>query len=364
MIEKITIVGVGLMGGSLGLALKRKGIGIEIVGIDEPRVLNKALELGAIDSGFEPQSLREGLKRAHLTFLAVPISRILKLIPDVAQFAEKGTIVTDVGSTKNKIVDLAAEKLKNKVYFIGGHPMAGSERKGIEAADPFLFENVIWILTPIPGTPMDKLNTLSGIIEKIGAKTVVLDSSTHDEIAAGVSHLPQFIAVALVNMIGKYNELNPLYLKMAAGGFRDVTRIASSPFEIWEDICRTNFNNIARYIDLFINQLKLLKRTRDPDRLKIEFQQAALNRLSIPRDTKGFIKPLRDIFLSVEDKPGVIALISTTLAEHGINIKDIEVLKVREGEGGTLRLALESERDREESLKLLRARGIKCGKRD
>ncbi|MCD6165655.1 prephenate dehydrogenase [bacterium] len=362
--SRITIVGTGLIGGSFGLALKRKQVVTTVYGIDRPEVIQKALDIGAVDIGFDSAKLATILPQAELVILATPISQILADIPLIAKIISPGTLVTDVGSTKRQIVETADHHFPTGRWFIGGHPMTGSEKRGIDAADPFLFENATYVLTPGKSSDSPKVQKLANLLEYLGAKTVFLDPTTHDEIAAGVSHLPQFIAVALVNLIAEKNQENPYYLRLAAGGFRDITRIASSPYEIWHDICQTNAQKISQFIDRFINKLSQLKTLLETNQLNKQFDNAARNRLSIPRDTKGFLKPLFDLILAVEDKPGVIATISTTLAERNINIKDIEVLKVREGEGGTIRLALETEADRDLATALLQEKGFSCRKRE
>lgn len=361
--KKIAIIGLGLIGGSVGLALKRKGVGSEIIGVDQEAIVARAQEIGAIDRGFDKGLLAKGVGQADLVIVAVPIGEILSLIPHIAAMVKPGALVTDVGSTKRKIMGLAQRVFPPGKYFLGGHPMAGSERSGIEAADPFLFENTIYVLSPSGKLPEKIIDDYAQLLERIGAKVVLMDALTHDQIAAGVSHLPQLLAVALVNLIGRLNDQNPFYLKMAAGGFRDMTRIASSPFELWEDICETNQQEIIRFINLFIEELSSLRKLIGSAELEAKFTQAALNRLSIPRDSKGFLSPHFDLSLVVEDRPGVIASISTILANENINIKDIEVLKVREGEGGTLRLSLETEEDRARALGLLQQKGFTCRKR-
>jgi prephenate dehydrogenase len=260
-------------------------------------------------------------------------------------------------------MEIAAEVYSSKQYFIGGQPMAGSEKSGFDAADPFLFENCFYILTPQSSAPTEIVDELAGLLAEIGAKILLLDAGVHDRIAAGVSHLPQMLAVALVNYINQCNEQQPHFLQLAAGGFRDMTRIASSPFDMWEDVCRTNDEQILSFLDQFIRYLTDFRNQFEINYLKKQFDDAARIRLSIPRDTKGFINPNYDIAVVVDDKPGVIARMATTLAEKNINIRDIEVLKVRLLEGGTIRLSFETEQDRETAMKLLSEIGFECRKR-
>ena len=356
----IALIGVGLIGGSLGLAFKRLGIGGRIVGISRKETVEKALRIGALDEGVSYDQLPDVLRTADATFLCTPIHRILELLPNIAKSAKQGTIVTDVGSTKAEIIALAEQIFPSDVHFIGGHPMAGSESRGVQAADPFLFQNAIYVLTPSPGTPPEPVKRLMDLVERLGARVAVMDASTHDRIAAAVSHLPQMMAVALMGMVGKLSEENPLFLRMAAGGFRDMTRIASSPYEIWKDICRTNAGPITAAIDAYIDGLKALKTRISDEALNEDFRFANVTRGIIPRDSKGFLRPLYDVLVVVEDRPGMIAEISVPLAEAGVNIKDIEVLKVREDEGGTLRLAFGTEQEARRAVEQLEKKGFEA----
>jgi len=362
--KSILIIGVGLIGGSLALALKRKGYDGRILGIDEEDVLERARSRGALDQSFPRSRLTEAVAGAELIFLCTPILEILKLLQEISGHLRPGTLVTDVGSTKRRIVEAATLHLPSDCDFIGGHPMAGSEFRGIDAADPFLFENTTYVLTPVRPIGEKVRMEFGELLELTGAKVLLLLPALHDEIAAAVSHLPQMASVALMNLVAGKRDESPHFIKMAAGGFRDMTRIASSPYSVWEDIHQTNADMITLYIDAYISELEKVKSKLRKPELESYFQRSAANRLSIPKDTKGFLRPQFDISVSVEDRPGIIASIAGALAERNINIKDIEILKIREDEGGTLRLAFASDRDRESALGLLRDLGMECRRRD
>jgi len=361
--KNIYILGVGLIGASLALAFRRNNIGEEIVGIDYSDVIDKAVNQNIINKGYEPSSISKHIGKADLVILSTNIRQIINYLKPVASSVKNGAVVTDVGSSKELIVKSAQHEFQNNAVFIGGHPMAGSEKNGLEAADPFLFENCFYILTPTKNTDRESVEKLTTIMELIGAKVLIIEAATHDKIAAAVSHLPQMLAVSLVNFIGKINKEDSNYMKLAAGGFRDMTRIASSPFSMWEDICNTNSENILQMIDEFIGELFEFRKIFSQTDLQVQFDNAAQTRLSIPKDTKGFIHPNYDITVFVEDEPGIIAKISNVLAEKGINIRDIEVLKVRLLEGGTMRLSFESEKNREKAIDLLTEQGFYCRKR-
>jgi len=356
--RNITVIGVGLIGGSLSLAFRRKLPGVTVTGVDKKAVLDEAVEAGVIDAAVPVSETRAAFRSADLVFLCTPIREIIRLLPEIAGTVEPGTVVTDVGSTKRLIVETADRLFKGDRFFIGGHPMAGSEGRGVRWADPFLFENAVYVFTPSRPLPSDVMKELGNTIERIGAKILFLSPSMHDRVAAAVSHLPQMLAVTLMNMVAGHQEDSPFFLKLAAGGFRDMTRIASSPYDMWESIIETNRQEILAFMDEFIVNLERMKRHLADGDLKKRFQESARHRLSIPRDTKGFLKPHHDLLVRVEDKPGVIASISCALAAERINIKDIEILKVREGDAGTLRLSFESPEARQEAKSALEKTGF------
>ncbi len=275
--NKISIIGVGLIGGSLGLALKEKHLNFKIVGIDKQEIIEKAIARGAIDEG--TVNLEEGIKEADIIIIATPVKTILNILTQINPFLKKGCLVTDTGSTKKQIVKKANKILSKDIFFIGGHPMAGSEECGIESADPYLFHNKTYILTPALKSNLRALKKVSLLIKMIGAKKLILDPLEHDRIVSAVSHLPQIIAVSLINTIGELalrgNNYN--YFKAVGEGFKDMTRIASSPYKMWEDICDTNQENILEIIQEFKNYLEVIehKLKNNPNSLKEEFQKAS-----------------------------------------------------------------------------------------
>jgi prephenate dehydrogenase len=281
--KKITIIGVGLIGGSLGLALKKKNPKFKISGIDKLEIIEKAIARGAIDEG--TINLENGIKEADLIIIATPVKTIIDLLPRINPFIKKGCIVTDTGSTKGQIVETADKILSKDVYFVGGHPIAGSEKYGIDSADPHLFQDKTYILTPTNDTNLLALKKIFLLIKIINAKRLILDPLEHDRIVGAVSHLPQIMAVSLTNMIGELGqqENNDNYFKAIGEGFKDMTRIASSPYKMWEDICETNQENILEMIQEFRNYLRIIedKLKNNPGNLKEEFQKAQILRKSI-----------------------------------------------------------------------------------
>jgi len=360
-IRKVAILGIGLIGGSLALAWKHARPEIRVTGFASPDTLEKAVRRGAID--YKAESLEDAVREADLVVLATPVLHILSAIPKISQSVKPGAIVTDVGSVKSAITRSASRHLPASVYFIGGHPMAGSEQQGIEAADPFLFQNAVYVLSPTPSTPDAVLSRFVALLESTGAQILLLDADIHDRIAAFVSHFPQILAVTLMNMVGDQNESDPRLFQLAAGGFRDLTRIASSPFSIWSDVLETNKGHIDEVIDTFVKMLEGYRKSLDRESIQVidkAFQRARRLRDSIPRDTKGFLRPLVDVFIYVEDRPGVISEISTALFRENINIKDIELLKIREGAGGTFRLSFDDAAVADRAIVILNSVGHKA----
>lgn len=361
-LERITLIGLGLMGGSMASALRRKRPDLRLTGVDRPEIVESALNQGMVHTGFASDQMEQALD-ADLIFLCTPIDQILALLPRLDEKVNPGVLISDMGSTKGEIVRRADECLRQGIHFLGGHPMAGGHTGGLEAADPLLFENAVYVLTPSRPVPRLLLRDFGSLLESVGARVLFLSPRLHDRIAAAVSHMPQLLAVSLVNQVAHYQKESEHYLKLASGGFRDMTRIASSPYGLWRDILRTN-TEVITFLEEFIGTLQ---KTRDElvrGDLEQAFQQAARHRLSIPRDTRGFMRAHYDITVWVEDKPGVIAGIAGLLAAESINIKDIEVLKVREGDAGTFRLSLESEASRRQALQRLKQAGYAARSRN
>ncbi|KAA3615998.1 MAG: prephenate dehydrogenase [Calditrichaeota bacterium] len=361
---QVTVVGVGLIGGSLCKAFKRVMPEVQLTGVDCSEVIDYALKEAIIDTGYLSEQLETVCEKADFIFIATPPKIALKLLPIIAKNCKPKCIVTDVCSIKNDLMQCARENFADSSgVFIGGHPMAGTEKPGIESSDPYLFENAIYVLTPNGFESQKAVKKLAGLIEKTGAYILLLSADEHDKIAAGVSHLPQMLALTLMLYIAEKNNENDIYLKMAAGGFRDMTRIASSPFAIWQDICDGNLSKILAEIDGFSAALANTRRLLVEGALETSFAESAHSRLAIPKDSRGFMTPNFDLSVDVQDHSGVIAKIANVLADAQINIRDIEVLKVREDEGGTLRLSFESEKARKQAKSILQKEGHVCHNR-
>jgi len=353
----VTIVGLGVIGASLGLALKDSPLVEELIGVDpQDHVGKEAVALGAVR---RTEKLEAGIENADVVFLCCPLERLEEVIKQAAPVLKPGAVVTDVGSVKQVVMEWFRRWLPGGVYGIGGHPMAGSERTGLAGADRYLFENAVYVLVLPPGTPSGPFETLSQLISCTGAKIITMDAAQHDRLVATASHLPHLAAVALVNQAGKAPEA----LGLAGGGFRDTTRVASSNPAMWEEIFMFNREAVLDQLDGFIGELNRLRgyiAAADRQRLRQELQAAQALRESVPRGARGALPSACEIITVVPDRPGVIGYLGTVLGEGGINIVDIEILRVREGDGGTIRLGVPSVEDGEKAVKLLRDQGIKA----
>ena len=361
---RIALLGVGLINGSLGLAFKSAAQDtVEITGYASRKTLFRALRRGAID--FAVEDLETAVADADCVILGMPIEGIRTTLKTIGPMLKPGAIVTDVGSVKGVIVQDAQRHLPSSVTFVGGHPMAGSEKQGILAADPLLFQNAVYVLCPAKGASLPRNSRFITLLASTGARLLFLDPTTHDRIAAAVSHVPQLLAVAMMNLVGATDRNSHPALQLAAGGFRDITRIASSPYEIWDDILRYNGSEIRQVLRLLIGQI-----SRYPGRiqygkhgLKKEFESAKTLRDAIPKNTKGFLSPLHDIYVQIKDEPGSLHTLTGILAKNRINIKDIELLKIREGTGGTFRLSFDSASGAATAVKALQKRGFNAAQK-
>jgi prephenate dehydrogenase len=257
-LERITIIGLGLMGGSLALALKEAvDIEVEITGFSRrSEVVARAKEGYLIDKA--AGDLESAVKGASLVIIATPVMTIRGVLEGISDYISSGCLVTDVGSTKVKVMEWASEYLPGNVDFIGGHPMAGKETSGIEEADPELFRGCVYCLTPAAGTRPDALRKLEGIVRSIGASPYVIDAMVHDRLVAGVSHLPMLLSVAFVSSTVESPEWTEM-ARLAARGYRDMSRLASGDPDMNRDICISNGEEIIRWIDCYIEELKKLR---------------------------------------------------------------------------------------------------------
>lgn len=254
LFRRVALVGVGLIGGSLGMALRSGHLAVSVVGVGRDRErLEKAQSLGAIDD--IAGDLAPGVADADLVVLATPVRQILADVERLGPHLARGAIVTDVGSTKTEIARRADATLAPGV-FVAGHPMAGSERSGVEAANPDLFRQAVWALTPTAATNADALDRVETMAKAVGARVLVLDPDAHDRAVAVTSHLPHVLAYALSSLAGREAERTAHLYDLAAGSFASATRVAQSPPELWRDVALTNRTALAQSVRSFCAELE------------------------------------------------------------------------------------------------------------
>lgn len=356
LFDTVVVVGVGLIGGSIGLSARQRFLARRVVGLDlSPTTLDAARGLGAIDEA----QLKPGpwLAEADLVILATPARTLVPvgsaLLPHLAPHA----IVTDVGGVKAPVVrGLSGSGAR----FVGGHPMAGSEQGGVLNADAALLENAVWALTPEGGvTDEDALARVREFVQALGARPIEVSPQLHDELVATVSHLPYLAAVALTSLVAE-DEDSELLMLLAAGGFRDLTRVASGDPTMSRDMVAGNAPAVRQALGAYRRQLERLEQLLDqPEELLAAGESARLTRGSIPIVRRSLLPARFEVVIAVPDRPGELARITRALGEAQVNVKDIEVLGVREA-GGAIRLAFESLDEQERGAAALRAAGYEA----
>ncbi|GCE02871.1 prephenate dehydrogenase [Dictyobacter aurantiacus] len=257
MFNKVSIIGLGLIGGSIGLALRKANAVKQIAGYDLGRgVSAQASKVGAIDQAYE--SIVDAVKGSDLVILATPVGAVRSLLQTIAPVLTPGTVVTDVSSTKSQVINWAEEFLPEHAFFVGGHPMAGKEMSGVAVADADLFKDCIYCLTPTSHTPATAVSMVVTLVETLGARLRFLDPAEHDGLVAGISHLPFLAATALMATVADDPTWGDASL-LASSGFRDVTRLAAGNPEMYRDICLTNSDAIVRWLDIYVLKLSELR---------------------------------------------------------------------------------------------------------
>ena len=319
---RAAIVGTGLIGGSIGLALRSRGWRVTGRDRDEARAA-RAAAIGALDAVGEDAE-------AEITFIATPVASIAA---EAARALAGGGIVTDVGSTKAAIVEAVGHP-----RFVGGHPMAGSEQEGVDGADAELFEGATWVLTPTTETDPATYGRLRAVLSTLGADVVAVDARRHDDLVAMVSHVPHLTAVTLMRLAADRAEEHATLLRLAAGGFRDMTRIAAGHPGIWPDICAENRDAIIATLDRLVDGLTDIRAVvadGDRERLLALLERARAARVNLPSRAPR-PEDVVEVRVPVPDRPGVIAEVTTLAGELDVNIYDLEIAHSAEGDRGVL----------------------------
>jgi prephenate dehydrogenase len=326
--RRAAVVGVGLIGGSIGAALRARGW--HVTGRDrDPARAERGVALGVLDAvGDDPD--------AELTFVATPVGAVAA---EARAALAAGAVVTDVGSVKAPIVAAAGHP-----RFVGGHPMAGSEQEGVEGADPELFEGATWVLTPTADTDPDAFLLVRSVVSSLGADVVAVAPERHDALVAVVSHVPHLTAATLMGLAAGAAEEHATLLRLAAGGFRDMTRVAAGHPGIWPDICAENRDAIVATLDRLVASLSSMRQvvaSADRDGLLALLERARAARVNLPVRAKR-PEELVELRVPVPDRPGVLAEVTTLAGEVGVNIEDLEIAHSAEGDRGVLVVVVEA----------------------
>ncbi len=349
-------IGFGLIGGSIARGLKRSAPDTTVMAYMRTReTLLKAQKEGIVDIPLDGVDSRLG--QCDILFLCTPVEYNASYLQKIRPFLKSGAIVTDVGSTKTNIHETVKD-LGMEACFVGGHPMAGSEKTGYDSSSDHLLENAYYILTPTKQTPPAMVDRMVEVADTIGALPLVLDYKKHDLIVAAISHLPHLIASSLVNLVHDCDDETQLMKRLAAGGFKDITRIASSSPVMWEQICMTNEENITQMLTLYIDSLSKLReelQNRESGAVYRLFESSRDYRNSFAETPKGSITPEYSFSADIVDEPGAIAIISAILSGKGINIKNIGINHNREHGEGALRISFYDKASMEAAWKRLKS---------
>lgn len=325
------LIGTGLIGGSVGLALREAGW--HVTGTDrDPACADAALAAGAIDEVGEDTA-------AELVVLAMPVGGIADAATEALE-RYPDAVVTDVGSVKASIVEQV-----DHPRFVGGHPMAGSEQEGVAGAQASMFKGATWVLTPTARTDPSAYARVHHAVTEMGAEVATMDARDHDQVVATVSHVPHLTAAALMGLASERGQDHAALLRMAAGGFRDMTRIASGHPGIWPDICAENAAAIDEVLAALVEELGELRRIvasgrREELLERLEAARAARTNLPFAAPPPEAMVEMRVI---VQDRPGELATVATTATNIGVNLYDVEIAHSSEGQRGVLMMLVSAD---------------------
>ncbi|MDW0111619.1 prephenate dehydrogenase [Sporosarcina saromensis] len=353
MKNTVAIIGLGLIGGSLGLALKRGNLDLHITGFDRSySSADEAYRRGIIDS-IAP-SAKIACENADFVLFATPVNTTIALMKEAREWSLKeDVIISDTGSTKSPIMEAAKWFTEQGITFIGGHPMAGSHKSGVAAAKAHLFENAYYILTPLENEERLKVDRLANLLTATKGKIVVLDASEHDRMTAIVSHFPHLVASSLVGRLAEQEIDQPFVKKLAAGGFRDLTRIASADPTMWRDITIQNQTELLQQLDGWLNEMNRIKSmllANNPEEIFDFFADAKQYRDRLPSTYEGAVQGALymtfDLHIDIPDHPGVISEITKILAEEEISLTNIRIVETRTDVYGILVISFQTADDR------------------
>jgi len=360
---KIGYIGLGLIGGSIARSIRKFHPDYTQAAYCRTKAtLDLAMKEKIIDEEFSQYDQR--FAECDYIFLCAPVQTNLGYLQFLKETAKPDAIVTDVGSVKGETMQ-AAEKSGLGSMFIGGHPMAGTEKTGFANSSDILLENAFYFLTPGAGCPQEKTDRFRDLIRSIRSLPIIATPEEHDYIVAGVSHLPHIIASALVNSVKNLDTPDERMKLVAAGGFRDITRIASSSPVMWQQICLANRKEILKVLDYYISFLGDARKkidSGDADQIYAMFDSSKNYRDSIDDIQKGSVPREYLIYVDIYDEPGAIATITTMLAMNQINIRNVGILHSREFGEGALRIEFYDEKARNQAEKILSHRNYRIRK--
>ncbi len=356
--NKVGFIGLGLIGGSIAKKMKADHPDIHIYATaHHEETVKEAYREGLIDN--DTLLPLTAFHDCDIIFLCAPVQRNLDYLSELKDIIQKDCYITDVGSTKTEIHEEVI-RLGLEANFIGGHPMTGSEKTGILAADKTLLENAYYIITPTAITPQSDVEDFREFVRSLGSIPLILDYKTHDYSTAAISHLPHMIAYSLVNLVQQIDDDNETMKSIAAGGFKDITRIASSSPVMWQNICASNREQILVLMDKYTGLLSRLRNyieASDEQALLDFFQSAKDYRDSLSLPSIKTESTYYELFVDLPDETGGIAKVSRILADAGISIKNIGIVNNREFEEGILHISFADERSRSKAKELLDAQG-------
>ncbi|MCR4902277.1 MAG: prephenate dehydrogenase [Butyrivibrio sp.] len=351
-------IGLGLIGGSIAKALRAAHPDIHLKAYN-PHLekVDQAIADGIIDE--KVNEIGKGFEDCDYIFLCAPVAHNNTNLEKLAPYLSKKTTVTDIGSVKTSIHEVV-HRLGLDNQFIGGHPMAGTERIGYANSKAGILENAYYILTKTEQTEEDRLNRYYELVKSIGVIPLVVTYQQHDYITGAISHVPHVVSASLVNLVHDNDSPQQLMKMIAAGGFKDITRISSSSPVMWQQICLTNSANISDLLGKYISSLESIRAaiiSKDSDKIMDFFASARQYRESFIDASSGPIKKLYEIHVDIADKPGNIAAVATLLSDKNINIKNIGIVHNREYERGSLHIELNDDESRENAINILKTNG-------
>lgn len=355
-VKKFGFLSLGLIGGSIALAIRQICPDAQIIAYARRQsTLDEALAAGAIDVG--TTEINGLFSDCDMIFLCAPVTVNNNFLKQLKPILSEKTIVTDVGSVKGSIHETVSQ-LGLGSRFIGGHPMAGSEKTGFANASPIILENAYYILTPTEEVNPEAVAEYYSLVKKMGAIPLILNHKEHDYVTAAISHVPHLVAAALANLVHDHDSANETMKMIAAGGFKDITRIASSSPEMWESICMSNTENIADLLDDYIDSLRTISKAVRGKQTGFTYNLFTASkeyRDSFADLPKGPIKKIFACYVDIPDEAGSIASLATLLAKADISIRNIGIIHNRDFEEGVLRVEFYDQTALDEAITLLQS---------